>query len=44
MDLLKQLIDVFLHIDRHLEELTRNYGAWTNALLFVVVLDRKSVV
>jgi len=44
MDLLKQLIDVFLHIDRHLEELTRNYGAWTNALLFVVVFCETGLV
>jgi membrane-associated protein len=44
MDLLKQLIDVFLHIDRHLEELTRNYGAWTNALLFIVVFCETGLV
>ena len=44
MDLLKQLSDVFLHIDRHLEELTRNYGAWTNALLFVVVFCETGLV
>ncbi len=37
MDLLKQLIDVFLHLDVHLAEVTRDYGAWTNALLFVIV-------
>ena len=44
MDLFKQLIDVFLHIDRHLEELTRNYGAWTNALLFIVVFCETGLV
>ena len=35
MDLLKQLIDVFLHIDKHLAEIMRDYGAWTNTILFV---------
>jgi membrane-associated protein len=44
MDLLKQLIDVFLHIDKHLEEITRNYGAWTNALLFLVVFCETGLV
>ncbi|HEY3348902.1 MAG TPA: DedA family protein [Thermoanaerobaculia bacterium] len=44
MDLLKQLIDVFLHIDKHLEELTRNYGAWTNAILFIVVFCETGLV
>ena len=44
MDLLKQLIDVFLHIDRHLAEVTRDYGAWTNALLFVVVFCETGLV
>ncbi len=44
MDLLKQLIDVFLHLDRHLEEVTRNYGAWTNAILFVIVFCETGLV
>jgi membrane-associated protein len=44
MDLLRQLIDVFLHIDKHLEEITRNYGAWTNALLFTVVFCETGLV
>jgi membrane-associated protein len=44
MDLLKQLIDVFLHIDRHLAEVTRDYGAWTNALLFLIVFCETGLV
>lgn len=44
MDLLKQLLDVFLHIDRHLAELTRDYGAWTNALLFAIVFCETGLV
>jgi membrane-associated protein len=44
MDLLRQLIDVFLHIDRHLEEVTRNYGTWTHAILFLVVFCETGLV
>jgi membrane-associated protein len=44
MDLLKQLIDVFLHLDRHLAEVVRDYGAWTNTLLFVIVFCETGLV
>ncbi len=44
MDLLKQLIDVFLHIDKHLAEVTRDYGAWTNAILFAIVFCETGLV
>ena len=44
MDLLKQLIDVFLHLDRHLADVVRDYGAWTNTLLFVIVFCETGLV
>lgn len=44
MDLLKQLIDVFLHLDKHLAEITRDYGAWTNAILFAIVFCETGLV
>jgi membrane-associated protein len=44
MDLLKQLIDVFLHIDKHLAEIVRDYGAWANTLLFVIVFCETGLV
>jgi membrane-associated protein len=44
MDLVKQLVDVFLHLDRHLAEVTRDYGAWTNALLFAIVFCETGLV
>ncbi len=44
MDLLKQLIDVFLHLDKHLAEVTRDYGAWTNAILFAIVFCETGLV
>jgi membrane-associated protein len=44
MDLLKQLIDVFLHLDKHLADVTRDYGAWTNAILFAIVFCETGLV
>ena len=41
IDLIKKLVDFVLHIDAHLAEIIKDYGAWTYAVLF---LDRKSVV
>jgi membrane-associated protein len=37
VDLLAQLLDVALHLDRHLLELIGTYGAWTYLILSVVV-------
>jgi membrane-associated protein len=37
MDLLAQLIDIVLHVDRHLVEFLDNYGLWVYALLFVII-------
>lgn len=37
MEMLTQLIDLFLHFDRHLEALQQDYGAWTYGVLFLIV-------
>ena len=37
MDFLHGIVDVFLHLDRHLGEILQTYGAWTYAILFCVV-------
>ena len=44
MDLLKQFADVFLHLDKHLAEVLRDYGAWTNAILFLIVFCETGLV
>lgn len=44
MELLKQFVDLFLHLDKHLGELIREYGAWTNAILFLVVFAETGLV
>lgn len=37
MDFLNSVIDLFLHLDTHLNDIIINYGAWTYALLFLVI-------
>ena len=37
MDLLRQFVDLFLHLDRHLTELVGQYGAWTYGILFGII-------
>ena len=37
MELLKTLVDIFLHIDKHLSEIIQNYGLWTYLILFIIV-------
>jgi membrane-associated protein len=44
MDLLKQLVDVFLHLDRHLLDVTRDYGTFTNVILFAIVFCETGLV
>jgi membrane-associated protein len=44
MDLLKQFVDVFLHLDKHLAEVLRDYGAWTNGILFLIIFCETGLV
>ncbi|MDD4880317.1 MAG: DedA family protein [Gallionellaceae bacterium] len=37
MEVLAQLIDLFLHLDRHLALFVEQYGVWVYALLFLIV-------
>ena len=37
MDFLYWLVDIFLHLDKHLGEILSQYGSWTYAILFLVV-------
>lgn len=38
------LIDIFLHLDKHLEAITASYGIWIYALLFAVIFIETGVV
>jgi membrane-associated protein len=37
MEFIQSLIDIFIHLDRYLGEIIRNYGTWTYALLFLII-------
>lgn len=37
MDLVYWVIDLILHLDKHLVELLRDYGLWVYAILFLIV-------
>jgi len=38
------LIDIFLHVDRHLLELVADYGIWIYAILFLIVFAETGLV
>ena len=44
MDALLQLSDLFLHIDRHLDVVIAQYGAWAYGLLFAIVFAETGLV
>jgi membrane-associated protein len=44
MDFLPQIIDLFLHLDRHLKPLLDSYGAWTYLVLFLIVFCETGLV
>ena len=41
---LSQLLDVFLHLDTHLADLTARYGPWVYGLLFTIIFVETGVV
>jgi membrane-associated protein len=44
MDLLSGFLDLILHLDQHLRELSQMYGAWVYAVLFVIIFLETGVV
>jgi membrane-associated protein len=41
---IRQVIDVFLHLDRHLSQVISQYGTWTHLILFVIVFCETGLV
>jgi len=41
---LSQLLDIFLHLDRHLAAVVEQYGVWVYAILFVIIFVETGLV
>jgi len=44
MEALRQIVDIFLHLDTHLKPILETYGGWTYLLLFVIVFCETGLV
>jgi membrane-associated protein len=44
MDLLRSIIDLFLHLDDHLSRIISDYGIWTHLILFLIVFAETGLV
>jgi membrane-associated protein len=44
MDLLKQFIDILLHLDKYLVALSEEYGVWLYAMLFLIIFCETGLV
>jgi len=44
MDLLRSIVDLFLHLDQHLSEVITRYGGWTHLILFLIVFAETGLV
>jgi membrane-associated protein len=44
MDVLRELLSFFLHLDDALKEITAAYGVWTNVILFLIIFCETGLV
>jgi membrane-associated protein len=44
VDLINELVDVFLHVDEHLNAIIDQYGLWTYLILFTIVFLETGIV
>jgi len=44
MELIKDFIDIFLHLDTHLDVIIQNYGYWSYMILFLIIFCETGLV
>src|SRR5476649_1622330 len=44
MEIVMHLVDLFLHLDVHLQSVIADYGMWTYAILFVIIFCETGLV
>ena len=44
MEWINQIIDLFLHLDKHLNGVIQDYGVWTYAILFLIIFCETGLV
>lgn len=44
MELISTIIDLFLHLDKHLAEIISTYGIWTYLILFLIIFMETGLV
>ena len=44
MELIRQFVDVLLHLDRHLSTVIQDYGMWTYLILFLIIFCETGLV
>jgi len=44
VELVKTFIDLFIHLDKHLDVIIQNYGVWTYLLLFLIIFCETGLV
>ncbi|HEY5999237.1 MAG TPA: DedA family protein [bacterium] len=44
MEVVRQFVDLFLHLDRHLAGVIQDYGVWTYLILFLIVFCETGLV
>ena len=44
MEWIHQIVDLFLHLDKHLNAVIQDYGVWTYAILFLIIFCETGLV